>query len=269
MMACFELLCWSIVSGFVSPQVLLRISFAGKNMKLQKTTALESGRGTKVALGARQKEEDAAETFLASVTDEKLAADAEKAGEAAVNFRERTYPRAMLEWEDDEDEETHAFPEVVEADGSPVESLEEAKFKNWGKTVKNRPFAVFYPTTKTGLQNAVKFATKHGKRVRCSAYKHSWSSVFSDDDEVLISLLPREVANTLPSIHAPLDPTNEFQFITPVGEAFTDPVDHKLKRHVKIGPAVTNEQFRSWVVESWKAKKEAGEPLTDLWTVPW
>uniref|UniRef100_A0A0G4IGB2 FAD-binding PCMH-type domain-containing protein n=1 Tax=Chromera velia CCMP2878 TaxID=1169474 RepID=A0A0G4IGB2_9ALVE len=160
-----------------------------------------------------------------------------------------------------------AFPKVVEANGSPVPAFKKAEFINWGGTVENKPFATFYPTTRVGVQNAVRWAVGQRRRVRCSMYKHTWESGYSQNEGVLISLLPEKVANTLPSVFLPLDESNEFQFIQPDGEAFEE--GGKLKRLFRIGAGVTNEQFREWVVDNWRQKRDAGEPLTDLWTLPW
>ena len=109
-----------------------------------------------------------------------------------------------------------------------------------------------------GLQNLVKWAKINDFRVRCSGYRHSWSSTFSQDKHILVSLLNLEEVNKLPD---PLsfssdfvDPENELKVIqlaAPPGVTASE--DKALCR---VGVSVTNEQFRRWAVEN------------DKWTLP-
>ena len=64
------------------------------------------------------------------------------------------------------------------ADGKAI-AYEEVTFHNWGGTVQNKPFKTFYPKTIIGLQNIVTWAKTLGKRVRVSAYRHTWTDFYS------------------------------------------------------------------------------------------
>jgi hypothetical protein len=105
----------------------------------------------------------------------------------------------------------------------------------------------------------VKWAKVHGFRVRCGGYRHSWSSTFSEDKQILVSLLNLEEVTKLPdamSIEAEhIDPENELKVIqlsSPPGVV----ASNAEKALVRVGVSVTNEQFRRWAVAN------------DKWTLP-
>jgi hypothetical protein len=144
-------------------------------------------------------------------------------------------------------------PEVLEGDGKPMRALGPKLFCNWGRTVKNTPARTFLPRTKQGVCNIVKWAAAHKKRVRVAGYRHTWTELFSEDDEVLISMLPLPVAEELPASEPLLDPENELMGIDIVGEIEED---GRKKALCRIGAATTNEMFRRWAIGTMK------------WTVP-
>ena len=99
----------------------------------------------------------------------------------------------------------------------------------------------------------------HDFRVRCGGYRHSWSSIFSEDKQILVSLLNLEEVTKLPdtmSIEAEhIDPETELKVIqlaSPPGVV----VSNAEKALVRVGVSVTNEQFRRWAVAN------------DKWTLP-
>ncbi|KZM69747.1 FAD-binding protein [Nocardia terpenica] len=134
-------------------------------------------------------------------------------------------------------------PEVTEGDGTPMDCVYAHDFANWGLTVGNRPSVTFLPRTRAGVQNIVRWARDHDKRVRVAGYRHSWTDIFGEDDQILISLLPLREAEQIPSFTPPLDPNNELQGIRIVG---TVDEDGRRKALCRIGSATTNEQFRLW-----------------------
>jgi hypothetical protein len=137
-------------------------------------------------------------------------------------------------------------PELREGDGRPMQCVGDHAFENWGRTVRNKPALTVVPRTKVGVCNLVRWAAKHGKTVRVSGYRHSWSDVFSADGQVLISLLPLYDVEHLPAPEPPIDPSNELQGIEVVGTVVEDGVEKALCR---IGAATTNEQFRRWCLD--------------------
>jgi len=149
-------------------------------------------------------------------------------------------------------------PELVEADGRRIKTYHDRKFKNWGKTVKNRPELTCVPKTKVGVCNIVKWAASRGKTVRAAGYRHTWGDLYSADGQVLISLLPLKVVEELPHEEPKKDPDNELQGIQMVGEIGAGASRKGLCR---IGAATTNEMFREWVV---KGGKNHWKP----WTLP-
>ena len=123
----------------------------------------------------------------------------------------------------------------------------------------NTPQWTFVPKTVHGLQNLVKWAKINDYRVRCSGYRHSWSSTFSQDKQVLVSLLNLEEVTRLPDplslLPDCIDPNNELKVIqiaTPNGITASG----SDKALVRVGVSVTNEQFRRWAVKN------------DTWTLP-
>lgn len=139
----------------------------------------------------------------------------------------------------------------TESDGSQVEYDEEHPFSNWGETVKNTPRFRFYPKTKQGVANIVKLAKHLKKRVRVSGFKHSWSQQFSEDDQILISMLPRKESDDLPVEYPLLNNNDELRGIHPVGDEFKDN-DGKIKKLFKLGPAITNQQLRIWAIDAFE-----------------
>jgi hypothetical protein len=95
--------------------------------------------------------------------------------------------------------------------------------------------------------------------VRAAGYRHSWSDVFSADDQVLISTLPDEAVEKLPASEPAIDPRDKLQGIELVGTVHEDGVTKALCR---IGAATTNEQFRRWCVDQHGGASMWAVPLT-------
>lgn len=122
-------------------------------------------------------------------------------------------------------------------------------FTNWGESVKNTPKYTFVPTTVLGLCNLVMYCKANHLRVRCGGYRHSWSPTFSEDNQVLVSLIDLETVNEIPN---PLALgfesgviNNELASIdTLVKPSF----NASGKDCVRVGAAVTNEAFRRWCI---------------------
>ncbi|KAI9053672.1 hypothetical protein LZ554_002626 [Drepanopeziza brunnea f. sp. 'monogermtubi'] len=155
---------------------------------------------------------------------------------------------------------TDGYPRIFEdeAETKTMEVHANKDFPNWGRSVSNTPRWTFVPKSVLGLQNLVKWAKSNGFRVRCSGYRHSWSATFSEDKQILVSLLNLASVTKIPdtmSISAEhIDPENELKVIqlaAPAGTAVV--VDKAL---VRVGVSVTNEQFRRWAVAN------------DKWTLP-
>ena len=119
-----------------------------------------------------------------------------------------------------------------------------------GQSVESTPALTFVPTKVLGLQNLVKYAIENKKRVRCAGYRHSWSPVFSDDNEILVSMINLKQATELPDPHvllpnAAANLTNEFKTI----ELVAEPEPGPTTALVRVGAAVTIEEFRRWQVQ--------------------
>ena len=137
-------------------------------------------------------------------------------------------------------------PDILEGDGKPMKCIPNAPFVNWGQTVRNTPSSTYIPRTKKGVCNLVQWATHNGKKVRVSGYRHTWGDLYSADGEILISLLPLDVVETIPAPEPGMDPFDELQGIKIVGTIQENGVTKGLCR---IGSATTNEQFRRWCLD--------------------
>ncbi len=137
--------------------------------------------------------------------------------------------------------------QVREGDGTPVKCLHNVVFQNWGWTVENIPSITCIPKTKVGICNLVKWAAANQKSVRVSGYRHTWTDLYSDTDQVLISLLPLDDVECLPAPEPGIDPSDQLQGIEIVGQIEEGGVTKALCR---IGAATTNEQFRRWCLDT-------------------
>lgn len=167
-------------------------------------------------------------------------------------------------------------PDLIEQDMFLSEKIEiehikhyvQKRFDNWGDNVSNVPFVTFVPNSKNEIIQIVKWAKSRGKRVRCSGCRHTWNNMYSDNDEVLICMIPLEqsaihsdiilgkisgnIFNHYPQ-NAKHDNSNDLLNI----ELIRKPVPEikvlynaAQKGLVKIGASVTNEAFRSWCIRN-------------------
>jgi hypothetical protein len=131
------------------------------------------------------------------------------------------------------------FNEILD-DDQPMKGYFHYEFNNRGNTVKNTPQYTFFPTTKLGIQNIVRFAKSKSLTVRVGGYRQTcWNDFYSSDDQVFISLLPVEVTDQISIQKLQRNRNNPFMDISLVEIDGT-------KALCKIGPAVTNEMFREW-----------------------
>ena len=78
--------------------------------------------------------------------------------------------------------------------------------------------------------------------------RHSWEDLFSSNDEILISLLPLDIAIDLPSEEGQFSPGEGLlQLIQPLPESVSND-----KILCKVGAATTTEQLREWcILNNW------------------
>lgn len=117
--------------------------------------------------------------------------------------------------------------------------------------MKNTPRYTFVPTTVLGLQNVVKYAKANNFRVRCSGYRHSWSTTFSADNEILISLLDLKEVTTIPDpLAIGSDVTSDGNELKRIDILKKPAFLSSGKDIVRVGVAVTNEAFRRWAIHN-------------------
>ena len=122
---------------------------------------------------------------------------------------------------------------------------------NWGESVKNTPKYTFVPTTVLGLSNLVKYCKDKQLRVRCGGYRHSWSPTFSENGQVLVSLIDLKTVNEIPN---PLALGVESGVIdnelASIDKLEAPSFNASGKDCVRVGAAVTNEAFRRWSINN-------------------
>lgn len=98
----------------------------------------------------------------------------------------------------------------------------------------------------------MKYAKENNLRVRCSGYRHSWSPTFSANREILVSLLNLDQVVKVPdwSSLRPLPSANGDNELKVIELASTSPPASPEKRLVRVGVAVTNEEFRRWAISN-------------------
>ena len=91
----------------------------------------------------------------------------------------------------------YPLPEYELHDSLQIQCIHGLVFENTEQTITNQPQTSFFPRTVDEISKIIKYAKEHGKRVRAAGMKHSWTDLFSDNDEFLIYLLPLEVTDHL------------------------------------------------------------------------
>ncbi|KAJ6566778.1 hypothetical protein B0H19DRAFT_713862 [Mycena capillaripes] len=144
----------------------------------------------------------------------------------------------------------HDLPKIYEdhAQTKVIEVVVNEEFINWGETVKNTPTLTFVPTTVLGVQNIVRFASTHNLRVRCGGFRHSWSPIFSQSSEILLSFVNLAEVTTLPDPMSLLPGDYTGTGVPDLKTIELKEQTSSTKRLCRIGAAVTNEDFRRWAV---------------------
>lgn len=149
-------------------------------------------------------------------------------------------------------------PVVKERNGEGMDYTENLNFQSWEGTINTNPVLTFIPKTIAGLQNLVQWAKKENKGIRASAYRHSSSEVYADDNQILVSMLSLPIATELPAKLPSMDPNNEMQGIRLIGEPYE--VDGKMKMLCKVGAATCNYHFLDWAHDPYGGNSS--------WTLP-
>ena len=103
----------------------------------------------------------------------------------------------------------------------------------------------------------MKYAKSIGKRVRASGYRHSWSPIFSENREILVSMLDLKIATAVPDPSSLLpNAVHEGNDLKTIEVREAVPGFEGKKRMVRVGAAVTNEELRRWAIER------------DEWSIP-
>ncbi|KZT00933.1 uncharacterized protein LAESUDRAFT_739389 [Laetiporus sulphureus 93-53] len=130
-----------------------------------------------------------------------------------------------------------------------LEHRDSPEFLNWGRTVQYTPSHTLVVRTIRGVCEVVKWAANKGKRVRVSAFRHTWSDLYGADGDVIIMFLPVESLTKLPYKQPPKDWTTELagiQLVPTIAGRAPPP----RKAFCKIMAGTTNDQFRQWCFDN-------------------
>lgn len=109
----------------------------------------------------------------------------------------------------------------------------------------------FIPTTVLGVQNLVRWSACNNLRIRCAGYRHSWSPIFSQGNNVLVSFVDLTQVTSMPDPMS-LQPGDFTGMVGPgISELKTIELKEQLgpkKRLCRIGAGITNEDFRRWAL---------------------
>ncbi|KAG8719252.1 hypothetical protein FRC09_011420 [Ceratobasidium sp. 395] len=133
------------------------------------------------------------------------------------------------------------FNDILESDGKPMKY-------NWGLTVQNKPSYTFITRTEVGLQNLVKWAGAQTpkKKVRVAGYRHTWTEIYSSDNEVLVMLLPLEAIVNLHAFSPTIEELQKTSDLVGIEVAPTPLGLHSKTTLCTIKAGTTSEMFRVW-----------------------
>lgn len=140
---------------------------------------------------------------------------------------------------------TKKHPEVKEGNGDGMDYVMNTSFQSWEGTINNKPEIIFVPKTIVGLQNLVKWATEKNKKMRASGYHHTSSDLYTNDNQILYSMLDLKTVTKLPARHPKMDEKNEMQGIQLIGNPYEK--DGRTKIKCKIGAATCSYQLQEWI----------------------
>ena len=127
---------------------------------------------------------------------------------------------------------------------------ENIPFENWGlvEEARNTPALTCVPTKVEGLINLVNWVKKYHPelRIRCAGYRHSWAPIFSEDNQILVSMLNLQQVTQLPdpSVISPTSKENVYNDFKVIEEPVV--AADKKSAIVRLGAAITTEEFRRW-----------------------
>ena len=135
-----------------------------------------------------------------------------------------------------------------------VKCIHGLEFENTEQTITNTPQTTFFPKTVEEISKVVLLAKNEGKRVRAAGMKHSWTDLFSDNNEYLMYLLPLEVTDHLTfgrmgisgaesEIEKWGSELTNIEFI----EELDDDGNHAA---VRVGAGTTNLQMMQWSIDN-------------------
>ena len=175
----------------------------------------------------------------------KLVVDGLEVKEAVETFFER----------DEYKKHTKHVPIIYEdaTEKKVMQAYSDVPFENWGLSIHNTPKFTMVPSTVLGIQNLVKYAAEKRLRVRCAGFRHSWSSIFGDDDQIFISFVDIEEVTHLPDPMSLIPGEYNAEHVAELKTIELKEPTEENKRLCRVGVAVTNEEFRRWSVanETW------------------
>lgn len=104
------------------------------------------------------------------------------------------------------------------------------------------------PTTVLGVINLVKYAEERDLRVRCAGHRHSWSSIFGGDKQILVSFADPATVNNIPDPISLNPESHTGKNVSELQSIELKEFTSGGKRLCRVGAAVTGEDFRRWAL---------------------
>lgn len=133
---------------------------------------------------------------------------------------------------------------IKEVNGSGMDYLTGYPFESWENSINNIPKFTFFPKSSQGLKHLIRFSNNN-MRLRASGYRHTSSDMYSQNEEVLVSMLNLETSNKLPAEYPKMNPYSDLQGIQLIGEPYESNGTTKIL--CEIGSQTCNYHFQDWV----------------------
>jgi FAD/FMN-containing dehydrogenase len=92
----------------------------------------------------------------------------------------------------------------------------------------------------------VLYAIKNNFRIRSSGYRHSWGPIFGQTNEILVSFVDLKTVTTTPDPITIAEEDTSAQSLSELGTIEIMPDISAEGKLVRLGAAVTGEDFRRW-----------------------
>ncbi|EJD43024.1 FAD-binding domain-containing protein [Auricularia subglabra TFB-10046 SS5] len=158
------------------------------------------------------------------------------AREAAQPIPTRTF---AFDGEEGAGLEAWEVEEILAPDGDGPQ-----EFKNWVACVRFKPSHVLLARSLEGVRRVARWAARTGRKLRVSGYRHTWSDLWTEDGEVILTFVHPDGRETLPYADAPAGWHSELHGVS-LEPAFG-------VGYARVMAGTSNNEFREWCFNNGK-----------------